>query len=755
MAFPEPIGRSPRSPRSPTHLNGMENNPIAVNQKLNNVSSVLLYGIPIVSLYIEGQERLCLAQISNTLLKQFSYNEIHNRRVALGITCVQCTPVQLEILRRAGAMPVSSRRCGMITRREAERLCKSFLGDNTPPRLPDDFAFNVQHKCAWGCRGSFLPSRYNSSRAKCIKCTFCGMFFSPNKFIFHSHRLTSNDRYIQPDAANFNSWRRHMTLCGHGQDEKIVHAWEDVKAMFNGGTRKRLVGCSNSSRNSPNSQEGSALKLRASAATTRLEATTECEMDAKREEIEYAKKSIDHQYNYNTVAAAAAAVVGVTATVATTVGVPFNLHHRSLRNEHDLSIMPLSRNFVVDYTMWQQHQQQHHGKRNESCPMPWIRPEINFVAPLNATIVKNESQHATHCNNAIDKNVNNNSTEYLDFNVPSILNSSAFKPVVASTAIVSASLYATRSNDSNSTIYKGSAQSPKTSTVFSHNISTTVANGREFHKPISSAFSPILDSINMCTEIDRQDSNNTISTAPNDLNNQCLSPTYDRNMTSNAADNEDDEVVDIETTEDENQIVSVSLKDDGAFNVVCSSHSLDYVSSSLSADHSPSGSPTVDIDVDGSTTDPEDQIEFKSNTIHSQDINTSLSRSNIKMNYHHNHENDKIIVNDVEEIRPSYIKYSNEDTKGVNGMSKTLSRKKCVNPQKKNGKLLSKLDADTIFGNQSSLHIPFPVLFKSHLNCIRQRHQFHGQSSPNTPGLLYCCDTTGNANDSNSDILNA
>ncbi|XP_063706442.1 SKI family transcriptional corepressor 1 homolog-B [Culicoides brevitarsis] len=208
--------------------------------KPNQVSTVLLYGIPIVCLFIENQERLCLAQISNTLLKQFSYNEIHNRRVALGITCVQCTPVQLEILRRAGAMPVSSRRCGMITRREAERLCKSFLGDNAPPRLPDDFAFSVFHECAWGCRGSFLPSRYNSSRAKCIKCTYCGLFFSPNKFIFHSHRLGPNDKYVQPDAANFNSWRRHMKLLGTPPDE-ISYAWEDVKAMFNGGTRKRMI----------------------------------------------------------------------------------------------------------------------------------------------------------------------------------------------------------------------------------------------------------------------------------------------------------------------------------------------------------------------------------------------------------------------------------------------------------------------------------------------------------------------------------
>merc|ERR1712018_469762 len=78
--------------------------------KPNQVSTVVLHGIRIVCLMMDGKERSCLAQISNTLLKDYSYNEIHNRRVALGITCVQCTPVQLEILRRAGAMPISSRR---------------------------------------------------------------------------------------------------------------------------------------------------------------------------------------------------------------------------------------------------------------------------------------------------------------------------------------------------------------------------------------------------------------------------------------------------------------------------------------------------------------------------------------------------------------------------------------------------------------------------------------------------------------------
>ena len=70
--------------------------------KTNNIRSseqvgtIYLYGVRIVSLIMDGKERLCLAQISNTLLKEYSYNEIHNRRVALGITCVQCTPVQVR-----------------------------------------------------------------------------------------------------------------------------------------------------------------------------------------------------------------------------------------------------------------------------------------------------------------------------------------------------------------------------------------------------------------------------------------------------------------------------------------------------------------------------------------------------------------------------------------------------------------------------------------------------------------------------------
>ncbi|KAH8398910.1 hypothetical protein KR222_005985, partial [Zaprionus bogoriensis] len=552
------------------------------------VSSVQLYGIPIVSLFIEGQERLCLAQISNTLLKHFSYNEIHNRRVALGITCVQCTPVQLEILRRAGAMPVSSRRCGMITRREAERLCKSFLGDNTPPRLPDDFAFNVQHNCAWGCRGAFLPSRYNSSRAKCIKCNFCGMFFSPNKFIFHSHRITANDRYIQPDAANFNSWRRHMTLCGHSQEEKIIHAWEDVKAMFNGGTRKRLVACSTSRNES--SPATIAITDRApeqtSTATAKLYSS-----EKKDSSVSSKLRSEGQSYEYNTVAAAAAAVVGVTA-VAATVGVPFNV--------------PISSNFVVDYTMWQhqQHQQpQHFRKCLEPCPLSWVRPEPG------ATIIKNEPISGK-CRKTPDS--------MSDYHIPSILNNSAFKPVVASAAIVSTSLYTARSsNDNNSNIYMTPESQKKT--LFTQNNITATSQSLPcptkspvYAAPIGTKFSPIVDAV---------------PTLDNNHHSGDLSTIYGFQANTNEND-DDEEVVDIETTDEETQIVK-TINDVVPYNVVCPHVQSHSRSRSCSRSGYPlnddtscySSSPNVDVDVDGSTTDTEEPLESKSNLCSSLKLN--------------------------------------------------------------------------------------------------------------------------------------
>lgn len=84
------------------------------------------------------------------------------------------------------------------------------------------------------------------------RCSYCDSFLSPNKFIFHSHRLPTVS-YVQPDSPNFNAWRRHLRLHNPTQSEDLRDAWEDVKAMFNGGNRKRSASGTVISANTPKS----------------------------------------------------------------------------------------------------------------------------------------------------------------------------------------------------------------------------------------------------------------------------------------------------------------------------------------------------------------------------------------------------------------------------------------------------------------------------------------------------------------------
>ena len=74
-------GQTPRgqAPRGHSPAAAVQSGITSASYRNNEVRSVMLYGVPIIALVMDSQERLCLAQISNTLLKNFSYNEIHNR----------------------------------------------------------------------------------------------------------------------------------------------------------------------------------------------------------------------------------------------------------------------------------------------------------------------------------------------------------------------------------------------------------------------------------------------------------------------------------------------------------------------------------------------------------------------------------------------------------------------------------------------------------------------------------------------------
>uniref|UniRef100_UPI000068341A Ski oncogene n=1 Tax=Homo sapiens TaxID=9606 RepID=UPI000068341A len=87
----------------------------------------VLEGETISCFVVGGEKRLCLPQILNSVLRDFSLQQINAVCDELHIYCSRCTADQLEILKVMGILPFSAPSCGLITKTDAERLCNALL----------------------------------------------------------------------------------------------------------------------------------------------------------------------------------------------------------------------------------------------------------------------------------------------------------------------------------------------------------------------------------------------------------------------------------------------------------------------------------------------------------------------------------------------------------------------------------------------------------------------------------------------------
>uniref|UniRef100_A0A915KUL3 C-SKI SMAD4-binding domain-containing protein n=1 Tax=Romanomermis culicivorax TaxID=13658 RepID=A0A915KUL3_ROMCU len=71
---------------------------------------------------VGGEKRLCLPQILNLVLRDYSLPEINNACSELHIHCSQCSKQQLDVLKISGILPMNAVNCGLIRKTDAERL---------------------------------------------------------------------------------------------------------------------------------------------------------------------------------------------------------------------------------------------------------------------------------------------------------------------------------------------------------------------------------------------------------------------------------------------------------------------------------------------------------------------------------------------------------------------------------------------------------------------------------------------------------
>ncbi|XP_043918941.1 ski oncogene isoform X2 [Protopterus annectens] len=193
----------------------------------------VLEGETISCFAVGGEKRLCLPQILNSVLRDFSLQQINGVCDELHVYCSRCTAEQLEILKVMGILPFSAPSCGLITRTDAERLCNALLGGGSyPPRCKKELllaassgigaappplelevtelSFRVYHECFGRGRGLFIPELYTSPAAACIQCLDCRLLYPPHKFVSHLHRSPENRTcHWGFDSAN---WRCYVLL---------------------------------------------------------------------------------------------------------------------------------------------------------------------------------------------------------------------------------------------------------------------------------------------------------------------------------------------------------------------------------------------------------------------------------------------------------------------------------------------------------------------------------------------------------------
>nr|XP_056721313.1 ski oncogene [Euleptes europaea] len=222
----------------------------------------VLEGETISCFVVGGEKRLCLPQILNSVLRDFSLQQINAVCDELHVYCSRCTADQLEILKVMGILPFSAPSCGLITKTDAERLCNALLyGGAYPPRCKKELppgpagppgpggppleleltarSFKVYHECFGKCQGLLVPELYASPAAACIQCLDCRLMYPPHKFVVHSHKALENRTcHWGFDSAN---WRAYVLLSQDytGKEEKarLAQCLDDVKEKFDYGHR--------------------------------------------------------------------------------------------------------------------------------------------------------------------------------------------------------------------------------------------------------------------------------------------------------------------------------------------------------------------------------------------------------------------------------------------------------------------------------------------------------------------------------------
>ncbi|GFU26014.1 ski oncogene [Trichonephila clavipes] len=206
-------------------------------------SETILESETISCFNVGGEERLCLPQILNSVLRVFSLPQINYVCDTLHIYCSRCNQDQLEVLKATGILPCNASSCGLITKTDAHRLCAALLDSNPlivtkSEDMKPPFQVNVYHECFGECHGLYTPDLYQHPLAPCIECIECHALLNPQKFVCHVHH--PKETRTCHWGFDVQKWRAYILLdIEHEEEVQFQQALLEMKERFNSKRKQR------------------------------------------------------------------------------------------------------------------------------------------------------------------------------------------------------------------------------------------------------------------------------------------------------------------------------------------------------------------------------------------------------------------------------------------------------------------------------------------------------------------------------------
>lgn len=211
-----------------------------------------LEGKPIGCFLLGGEMRLCLPQILNNILFDFTLDRINRSFDELLMFCSQCTPEQLIEFKAAKILPEDVKACGLITRTNAERLCSALLHRSdralfqTKKKLKEGvIQFKVYHRCFGKCEGICTPDLFSFKDRSCVECLECNGFFSPAKFVCHVCKDKPKENRTCHWGFDSSKWRAylHVAFTENNRDNftKFLDDIKDREVEYERLEREQLM----------------------------------------------------------------------------------------------------------------------------------------------------------------------------------------------------------------------------------------------------------------------------------------------------------------------------------------------------------------------------------------------------------------------------------------------------------------------------------------------------------------------------------